>query len=185
MNDFMEFLKIRKMYSEILPEWDLEYKKTGDMRQDPYFYDWKFTPIEKHVFNDIRCLGLPFYPQIPVLNFFIDFGCPFLKIGIECDGKEWHDVEKDFLRDRKLEDQGWTIFRIEGHECARYINPWENNADIDDDLVEKFFFETSEGVLTAIKNNYFEAKKYKYSDLCARTLSMHRSTKDNVIRSRA
>ena len=151
MSDFSQFLAIRKAYAKILPSWLEEYEKTGEMRQDPYFMDWIFTPIEQNVWSDIRSLGLPFYPQIPVLNYFIDFGCPFLKIGIECDGKAWHDHDLDKARDARLAAEGWMIFRIEGHECKRVIDPWEQcvtDGDEEEDfnLVSRYFLTTSEAI---------------------------------------
>lgn len=177
MSDFSRFLAIREAYRDILPEWIARYERTGDMRNDPYFMHWDFTPIEHNVWSDIRTLGLPFYPQVPVLNFFIDFGNPFLKIGIECDGKAWHDSDLDHARDEKLAAAGWMIFRIEGHECKRVVDAYQEFEEEDREQVTKFYQSTSEGVLTAIKRKYFdghvpEADEY----LIESTLFNHRST---------
>jgi len=38
------------------------------------------SPIEFNVWSDIRSNGLMFYPQFPVLNYFIDFADPIRKI---------------------------------------------------------------------------------------------------------
>ena len=177
MSDFSEFLTIRRQYAKLMPEWMAEYEATGDMRQDPYFMDWKFTPIENHVWGDIRTLGLPFYPQVPVLNYFIDFACPFLKIGIECDGKAWHDSDQDAIRDAHLAAAGWMIFRIEGHECCRVVEPWEEFEEERAEMVDKYFMTTSEGVISAIKRRYFDDESNdKYSYLVESTLFEHRST---------
>lgn len=178
MSDFSKFLEIRKEYAKVLPEWMARYEATGDMRQDPYFMDWQFTPIEQNVWSDIRSLGVPFFPQMPVLNYFIDFGNPFLKIGIECDGKAWHDHDLDKARDKRLADQGWMIFRIEGHECKRVVEPWEEYEEEERaELVEKYFMTTSEGVISAIKRKYFDDQpSEKYSYLINATLFEHRST---------
>lgn len=178
MSDFDKFLAIREAYKWRLPEWMDEYEQTGDMRQDPYFMDWIFTPIEKGVWSDIRSLGLPFFPQMPVLNYFIDFANPFLKIGIECDGKAWHDRELDNARDARLAAAGWMIFRIEGHECKRVIEPWtEYEEEECADLVEKYFMTTSEGVMSAIKRRYFDDEPGdQYRFLIDATLFEHRST---------
>jgi very-short-patch-repair endonuclease len=180
-NDFNNFLEIRKAYQELLPQWIAEYEKTGNMRHDPYFMDWQFTPIERHVWSDIRALGLPFYPQVPVLNYFIDFACPMMKIGVECDGKAWHMHDLDKARDARLAAEGWMIFRIEGHECFRVVDPWDDCLDLDDseraDLVNRYYMTTSEGILKAIKQRYFETEginKYRY--LIESTLFEHRST---------
>lgn len=178
MSDFSKFLAIRKAYAEALPRWIAQYEATGEMRQDPYFMDWDFSPIERHVWSDIRTLGLPFYPQIPVLNYFLDFGCPFLKIGIECDGKAWHDYELDKARDARLAKQGWMIFRIEGHECNRVVEPWEEcEEEPNHELIYQYFMTTSEGVMSAIKRRYFDDRQGdEHSFLIASTLFEHRST---------
>lgn len=177
-NDFSKFLEIRKEYARMLPAWMAEYQATGDMRQDPYFMDWDFTPIERAVWGDIRALGVPFLPQVPALNYFLDFGCPMLKIGIECDGKAWHSRELDKARDARLAAQGWMIFRIEGHECRRTVEPWVEYEDEERaDLVEKYFMSTSEGIVSAIKRRYFEDEPSdQYQWLIEATLFEHRST---------
>lgn len=179
--NFDKFLEIRKAYAWHLPEWFDNYEETGSMRNDPYFYEWEFTPIELQVWGDIRCLGLPFYPQLPALNYFLDFGNPFLKIGIECDGKAWHDHQRDKIRDDRLEADGWTIFRIEGHECHRSITPDEETDgecedDIDHEAWRLHYMTTSEGILRAIKQHYFDDEITHYPFLVASTLFEHRST---------
>lgn len=178
MSDFSKFLEIRKAYASRLPAWIEEYEATGEMRQDPYFMDWEFSPIERQVWCDIRTLGIPFFPQVPVLNYFLDFGCPFLKIGIECDGKAWHDYDLDKARDARLAQQGWMIFRIEGHECNRVVEPWEEYEEEErQELIYSYFMETSEGVVSAIKRKYFnDGPSEKYASLVESTLFEHRST---------
>lgn len=172
---FSQFLNIRRIYADMLPRWMAEYQATGEMRHDPYFFNWHFTPIERMVWSDIRSLGLPFYPQIPVLNHFIDFGCPFLKIGIECDGKAWHDSETDKARDARLAAQGWMIFRIEGHECVRTVDAFPEGDEPDARDLERFYMATSEGVLSAIKRRYFDDLGER-SYLRDASLFEHRST---------
>lgn len=101
---------IRDAYSLYLP-----YILSGPC--DPYILDWDFTPIEYLAWQDIRGLGLPLYPQFPALQYFIDFADPVLQIGIELDGKEFHDKARDLRRDEALWEQGWRIFRIPGREA--------------------------------------------------------------------
>lgn len=109
MTYFDELKTIKQNYTDLFQE-----------RIDPYaIYDWWkiFTPIEKLVWQDIRFVGIPMYPQYPVDNYFIDFADPIKKIGIEVDGKEFHqDVEKDELRQKQLENRGWKIYRIKGFQ---------------------------------------------------------------------
>lgn len=179
MSSFSRFLEIRHQYAQLLPEWMAEYEKTGDMRQDPYFMAWEFTPIEQNVWSDIRTLGLPFFPQVPVLNYFLDFGNPFLKIGIECDGKAWHDSDLDRARDARLAAAGWMIFRIEGHECVRVVNPCPEDENDDEAERSRYYMTTSEGVLTAIKRRYFDAPGPDADSYWIdSTLFNHRSTRE-------
>jgi hypothetical protein len=179
MSNFEKFNAIREYYAHALPEWLADYEATGCMEFDPYDCDLAliFTPIEASVWSDIRNLGVPFYPQLPALNYFLDFGNPFLKIGIECDGKAWHEYELDKARDRRLASAGWMIFRIEGHECKRIVEPWIEFEDEDSEKVRRYFMETSEGVISAIRRKYFAAiENDKYAELIESTLFEHRST---------
>lgn len=83
------------------------------------FFDWYsiFSEAEKLVWNDLRGISADFYPQWPAGNYYIDFADPIRKIGIEVDGKEYHqDFLKDIERQKKLEEMGWKIIRISGVE---------------------------------------------------------------------
>lgn len=93
---------------------------TWSTPNDPYTVaDWAmlFTPIEAAIWSDIRCYGLPFWPQFPVGRFIVDFADPVRKIAIECDGAAYHDRDKDSRRDALLADMGWKTYRVPGREC--------------------------------------------------------------------
>lgn len=75
-----------------------------------------FTPIEFAIWEHISDFNLPFLPQYPVGKYFADFADPIRHIAIECDGKQ-HDKEKDKVRDKYFEDNGWTVYRIPGRDC--------------------------------------------------------------------
>lgn len=145
-----------------------EAHKRNQWTDDPYFMDWKFTHIEDAAWQDIRRFHLPMLPQVPVLKYFIDFGDPKKKIGIECDGKQWHDAEKDRKRDLELKDVGWKIYRIPGHVCRRVLtDPWELDRD-DPDLDKKihaWFTTTSTGIVYSIANAHYRNGR---SDWCDR-----------------
>lgn len=145
----------------------VDYYKEWTPRSDPYkYFDWEnhFSPIESLVWGDIRFLGLPFYPEFPVDKYFIDFADPIEKIGIEVDGKEFHqDYEKDLIRQKYLESLGWKIFRIEGKKCFRQITEYVTDKDreflTDEELkplLTNYFKESSEGILLKIKNEYYK-----------------------------
>lgn len=126
--DFKKRKMIAELYKRALP------KMLGGVRMSPYsFHDngWfgDFTPIEDNVWSDIRYLGLPFFPQYPVLNYYIDFADPVKKIGIEVDGKKWHtDKQADNYRQKRIENEGWTIIRIKGRDTFKCLQEkeWEN-----------------------------------------------------------
>lgn len=105
--------EIKKSYEDMLPHIKKIYPRT-----DPYFYPFfeNLTPIERNVWSEIRAFGLPMYMQFPVLDFFLDFADPVKKIGIEADGKKFHENTQieDAIRQKKLEDEGWKIYRITG-----------------------------------------------------------------------
>jgi very-short-patch-repair endonuclease len=154
---------IREAYGFMLPK--LINGISKGYLPSPYFFTWKFTPIEENVWFDIRGLGLPFYPQLPVLNFFIDFGDPFHKIGIEWDGKLWHqDKEKDRIRDTKLAKEGWRIYRFTG--AKTYVNEEDFFEDIIDDGYEsskqerqareaEFAMESTTGFLQQLRKEHY------------------------------
>ncbi|MGB3777043.1 MAG: DUF559 domain-containing protein, partial [Tunicatimonas sp.] len=124
---------IRQAYVEKMP--DIMKVSKDDVRRgiSPYFIDWVpvFTPIEQEAWNSIRSTGgIAMYPQFPLFNYFIDFANPYLRIGLEMDGKDFHDQNKDKLRDQKLADYGWKIFRVSGKECyVEYKLPYELDQD--------------------------------------------------------
>ena len=134
-----------------------------------------FSPIEDMTWNAIRCAGIPLYPQIPVLNYFIDFGNPILRVGLEVDGANWHqDVSRDRKRDAWIAREGWHIYRCTGKEVHRVIE-----IDLDDVAtpadIEAFYLTTVEGVLRAIGYVYgIRPMREELRDLCYRTLNEHR-----------
>ena len=160
------FARIRKHYDMELPRMFAEHDRTGRVHFDPYRLDFTsdMTPIEAAVWSDIRCAALPFFPQLPVLSYFLDFADPFKKIAIECDGKQWHDAEKDAHRDARLADIGWTVYRITGSMCKRTMRrpvdlllEHEQNGYSEEEALRltrphaaAWFASTSEGVVEAI-----------------------------------
>lgn len=49
-------------------------------------------------------------------NYWMDIVEPILKVDIEYDGKRFHNVEKDAIRDNLLINKGWKIIRISSEE---------------------------------------------------------------------
>lgn len=105
-----QFEQIKQAYSENMGD-VVESCEQGRWT-DPYFYNWKFTPIEQWAWNDIRRQKVPFYPQFPIAGFFVDFANPAKKLALEIDGRAFHDSEKDLARDKKLALHGWKVKRF-------------------------------------------------------------------------
>lgn len=175
---------IRKIYR-------IAYPNILAGKYDAYLADWTriFTPIENDAWCSIREHGLPFYPQYPALNYFLDFADPIKKIALECDGAQWHDAEKDAVRDAALRVAGWTIYRITGSECARsrsIESPAEVHERFDDygdqdgfdDHVERWAMASSDGVIAAIALTHY-ARRFLYlkSDISGKTLRAHTTAK--------
>jgi len=99
--------------------------------QQAYFEDMMErceSPIERSFWSaSYRTLDrYGFYrPQAVVAAFRLDFGLtihttPEIKIGVECDGLDFHtrpeQVARDKRRDRLLVVRGWTVIRFTGSE---------------------------------------------------------------------
>lgn len=170
MNSLSEtFSKIKKHYEWLTPLIISSGYENIKRWVSPYTneIDWltTFSPIEMQTWQAIRGFGkCPLYPQYPVGKYFTDFGNPFVKIAIECDGKEWHqDKAKDIDRDRNLSNMGWTVFRISGADCYKYIP--EVTPDYEDEHIEyqnlsEIFEKTIEGLIESIAIYYFDYKNY-------------------------
>lgn len=176
-----QWATIRKIYNEMLP--DIMESSRQDIRSmvEPYYVDWSkiFTPIEEDAWYSIRIRDIALYPQFPVLNCFIDFANPYLKIGVELDGKNYHDPVKDKARDERLQKEGWTIYRISGRECyVRFQHPAElkeRGADIDEieEAYRHWYLNTSDGVIESINQVYF-IHGSKRRRLALESLKLHR-----------
>lgn len=163
MSDPLRWEKIRAAWKEKEPK----ILERGCI--DPYWFDWDMTPIERNVWTDIRSQGIPMYPQVPVGPFFLDFGDPVKRIGIEADGAAYHNVDRDRARDDRLwREHGWRIFRVTGAQTYRKkIDPWNSDEyferDYDPDAWHRQLREwgrrDSEGVVWAISKLFYRPKE--------------------------
>lgn len=153
------------------PKWHEPYSSEIDFVKE-------MTPIEFDTWQVIRILGvLPLYPQYPIGSRFTDFGNPFFKIAIECDGKDFHnDKRKDRLRDQYFKDLGYTVYRISGADCRRIINN-EFDSSIEEherlNLLSIFYDTTVDGLIKALAIKHCKLKvtygEYKLSLECLRS----------------
>jgi very-short-patch-repair endonuclease len=193
-NYYQKLQALKKYYSQVDEDIIKAFKVSKFRWQNTYPYDWSriLTPIEFQAWQAIRSKGrIVLYPQYPVLNYYLDFANPGLKIGLELDGKQYHNKERDVIRDAELKNAGWVIYRITGKEMMRsnFKELYEiqellryDEAHYDD--LRYWLLETGDGVIEAIKAFHFEDldKKYSYSDnelsrdyinLCRQTLELH------------
>lgn len=142
----------------------------------PYCHiDWTsyFTPIEQETWQAIRAFGkCPMYPQYPAQRYFIDFANPYVKVGVECDGKEYHlDKEKDLQRDTNLFKDHWNIYRISGADCYKIVDDYWEVDYMDEregtEILSKFYSLTIEGLLKAIAIFHFNYSQFnqKFNEL--------------------
>lgn len=154
-------------------------------RISPYFIDWLkyFTPIEADAWMSIRGIGMPLVPQYPVLNYFLDFANPYRKIGLELDGRDWHDTTRDMDRDLSLWREGWRIFRIRGSEAFATkptIDDFEAERLDDPDVQEQvadWMNNTGDGVIRALNEVYFRGNvngPERFSGGYLNALDLHR-----------
>lgn len=157
----------------------MKYGQRGQYGLDPYFIDWNaiFTPIEDITWGDIRTSGLVMYPQYPVGNVFIDFANPSMKVGIEVDGKDFHNKKDDYIRDEKLASKGWKIFRITGKEChnkAEYPFDMQPDKERFKACLYDWVMNSSEGVIYSVCNvfdNGFSSSRKR--SMCEKSLEAH------------
>ncbi len=97
--------------------------------------------VEKMAWIELKQLGLPFLPQLPVGRFYPDFCDPVKKIIIEIDGKDWHEVEKDRKRDIELNNLGYTVHRFKAYLVSQ---------ELEEDVIDEF----KEKLLKLKKENY-------------------------------
>jgi hypothetical protein len=119
--------------------------------------DWVsiFTPIEAATWHDIRCGGLPLWPQLPVDRFFVDFGNPIAKVALECDGAQWHDEARDARRDAVLHELGWKVWRAPGWRCNRVMERPDDFPEWSPEEQDEFWrrkrAETMQGLIDEIR----------------------------------
>jgi len=184
-------LVIRRHYHDALPEIMSLAKTNLSMWYSKYPFDWRFNKNEKSLWGSIVRRPMAMYPEFPVLNYFVDFGNPFLRIAIEADSKTFHDKRRDSERDRNLLQEGWKTFRvsytenfepfIELGEIAEMI--LNQDGEVAAEEMEKWMLNTSDGVVDAILFFYFMSaeerakrmEKYPaHLSLAERTLELHR-----------
>lgn len=187
---FENLNNLRKYYEQNNSD-IMAHHATGNVNMyRAYPCDWSqiMSPIELTAWQVIRSRGrLPLYPQYPVGKYFLDFGNPFRKIGVELDGKDYHDKAKDYKRDMELRSVGWDIIRITGSEMNKMpacdvsrLFEDENQRFEDFGRLRGYLTNTGEGILDAVRCVYFggrpevpEELEHEYIAYCQRTIEDH------------
>jgi very-short-patch-repair endonuclease len=185
---------IRQVWQEHMPT---VMAAPADRWLSPYFVDWDFSRAESAAWSTLRSSShiAPLYPQVPVFNWFIDFGNPRRRVGLEVDGREWHDPEKDRERDLQLWGQEWRIFRVPAseflsnraselwrqyeHRCGWLLSDGRDPQDERDseilEIAEAYMMNTGDGVVEAIAARYFRSElEWPFEDFVLPTLDRHR-----------
>ena len=154
----------RQLYLENMPEIFELARKDICLWAGVYNLDWVsfFSPIERIAWGSIRDYGgIVLYPQFPLFNYFIDFANPYLRIGLELDGKDYHDPEKDEKRDQFLYEYGWIIYRVSGKECYHHcldlsqIEEQQIEGVRKQDEIKNWLLNSCDGLVFAIRYFYF------------------------------
>jgi hypothetical protein len=147
-----------------------------------------FTPIERALWDSLRIYGLPAVPQYPVGAYTLDFALPKQRIGIEADGREFHDHARDEARDESLwRKHGWRVFRLTGGECIRVVpSPGELREELRDHIgcepdehdmapgLRAFYWTTACGLVLSIKHMLVENSRHEHSGWMLESLERHR-----------
>jgi very-short-patch-repair endonuclease len=79
--------------------------------------------------------------QFEIDQFRLDFAFPDYKVGVECDGADFHTSQKDrdydFWKDCKLNGRAWLVVRLTGSEI--YRDPHGCVIDVLETLAQKGF----------------------------------------------
>ena len=194
--NYYEKLQAIKRYYEQSDRYIMDaFRKSKFLWASTYPYDWSriFTPIEYRAWASIRGKGrIVLYPQYPALNYHLDFANPGLKVALELDGKEFHNKERDIIRDAELKKCGWTVYRVTGAEMSKtnykelyeieeeYEYTYDEDKAIED--IRHWLLNTGDGVIHAIKEIHFEEHgcriinenvKGYYRSYCHQTLENH------------
>jgi DNA helicase-2/ATP-dependent DNA helicase PcrA len=77
------------------------------------------TPIEALLYDAMRARGLAPVAQYGIAKYRADFALTDVRLVVECDGRPWHDPERDRRRDEALRRKGWEVLHFTGSEITR------------------------------------------------------------------
>ena len=77
------------------------------------------TPIEALLYDAMRARGLAPVAQYGIANYRADFALTDVRLVVECDGRPWHDPDRDRRRDQALGRRGWEVIHFTGSAITR------------------------------------------------------------------
>lgn len=77
------------------------------------------TPIEAQLWAAMREAGLAPVAQYGIGPYRADFAFTDARLVVECDGRQWHEPERDKRRDQALRRRGWEPLHFTGSEIHR------------------------------------------------------------------
>ena len=77
------------------------------------------TPIEAQLYRAMRERGLAPIAQYGIDKLRADFAFTDVRLVVECDGRPWHDPDRDRRRDAVLRRKGWEPLHFTGSEINR------------------------------------------------------------------
>jgi very-short-patch-repair endonuclease len=72
----------------------------------------KWTYPERVAAKCLEDLGVGYTYNKKIDKYYPDFLLDNTNIIIEIDGEQWHDADKDAIRDKRLNDLGYIVYRI-------------------------------------------------------------------------
>ena len=76
------------------------------------------TPIEALLYASMRAKGLAPIAQYGIGKYRADFAFTDVRLVVECDGRPWHDPQRDRRRDAVLRRKGWESLHFTGSEIT-------------------------------------------------------------------
>lgn len=136
-----------------------------------YVNELGLSPIEEVIFDHCVVNNVVMYPQYPIAHIVVDFCNPKKKVIIECDGKDYHSLEKDQKRDEWLVSRGYKVFRMKGSQIMNPSEPIndkiskmieaqysEEDPELSD-MYRELYCNTAEGFILSLKDILFN---YEY-----------------------
>lgn len=147
---------IKPDFDFIKAQYEANYKRClddGTFRLKIHDYDWmrNLNDVQFNIYQDIVGEGIKLFPLYPIEDiYFIDFGNPFSRFGIEILYKNYGIKEKQ-EKINYLISIGWTIFTIDSKNTYMNEEDFYNSKKSND---SKQYYELSAEELNTFATKY-------------------------------